>query len=268
MKETVEKVFIGRPEASQWTFGKSTIVSFINFKGDGVYKQMDDGTLKALRDCTYEEQKPYYAVLGRLPPNPPELTMSPLEVSQTVKDEHAAFHLRKLLHFIGDKPEREGLRDTPKRVVRAWKELFDGYEQDIPSLFKTFEEPANKYDEIIVLKNIDFTSFCEHHLLPFSGQACIGYIPNKKVIGVSKLARIVDCFAHRLQVQERMTTQICETIDQHLDPLGTGVIIEASHSCMGCRGIRKPNARMVTSKLSGAFRTVPEARAEFLALSR
>jgi GTP cyclohydrolase I len=172
----------------------------------------------------------------------------------------------RLIEFVGEDPSRSGLTDTPKRVLSAWQELCRGYKQNPADILKrTFDE---KIDEMIIVRNIEFHSMCEHHLLPFVGSASIGYIPsqNGSVVGISKLARLVECFAARLQIQERLTNQIAEAIMHHLNALGCGVIIKAKHSCMACRGVRKSEAEAVTSSLRGAFRTNESARMEFLSL--
>lgn len=175
--------------------------------------------------------------------------------------------VRVLLGDIGEDVDRPGLRDTPARYVRALHELTAGYETDIAELLGvTFPDD---YDELVVVRGVEFTSLCEHHLLAFTGTATVGYIPTPGlgVVGLSKLARLVDAFARRLQVQERMTQQIAEAIDKHLSPVGVGVVVRARHSCMGCRGVRKPTAEMVTSSMLGAMRDEPQTRAEFLSLA-
>jgi GTP cyclohydrolase I len=170
----------------------------------------------------------------------------------------------RLLQFIGENPTRDGLRDTPKRVLKAWRDMTVGYLQD-PAIIlnRSFEQP---HDELVVLRGTRFTSVCEHHLLPFSGTAAVGYIPTDRVVGISKLARLVECFARRLQIQERMTQQIADAIMAHLKPLGVGVIIRATHSCMSCRGVMQPESEMVTSMTGGLLRDDSRARAEFLSL--
>lgn len=169
----------------------------------------------------------------------------------------------RLLQFIGEDPKREGLVETPKRVLKAWTELTEGYKVSVSEvLAKDFE--SDGYDEMVVLRGIPFHSTCEHHLLPFYGVASVGYIPGKRVVGLSKLARLVDAFARRLQIQERLTKQVVEALVSHLSPLGAGCVIRATHSCMSCRGVKKPGAEMVTASLWGAFKETPEARAEFL----
>jgi GTP cyclohydrolase I len=173
--------------------------------------------------------------------------------------------IRRMLMRIGEDPGREGLRETPARVVRAFVEMTEGYSQDPGEILTTTFE-ATAYDEMILLKGIRFFSLCEHHLLPFSGVATVGYIPEARVVGLSKLARLVDCFAKRLQLQERLTLEIAESIMQVLAPKGAGCVIRANHSCMGCRGIKKPDAEMVTSAMLGLLRDDEKARGEFLRL--
>lgn len=171
----------------------------------------------------------------------------------------------RLLQFIGEDVGRDGLKETPARVCKALNEMTQGYFQDPGEILsKTFDE---SYDEVVVLKGIPFTSLCEHHLLPFIGTADVGYIPGK-VVGLSKLARLVDCFAMRLQLQERMTRQIADSLMTHLNAKGAAVIVRAVHSCMACRGIKKAGAEMVTSAMLGLFRDDPKARGEFLELCR
>jgi GTP cyclohydrolase I len=171
--------------------------------------------------------------------------------------------IHKILYHIGEDPQRPGLEDTPNRMIRSWEELLGGYNLNPSDIIKVFDSEG--YDEMILLRNVEFNSMCEHHFLAFSGIAHVAYIPNKKILGISKIARLVDMFSRRLQVQERLTMQIADTLFTHLAPLGVGVVLEASHSCMGCRGIKSRNASMVTSTLRGCFldRTVRE---EFLKL--
>lgn len=172
----------------------------------------------------------------------------------------------RLLEFIGENPAREGLIDTPERVLKAWKEMTEGYRVDVAHILsKTFD--VGKVDEMVILREIPFVSMCEHHLLPFTGKAAIGYIPKDRVVGLSKLARVVDAYAKRLQVQERMTNEIRQAIDDHLSPIGSGVIISASHTCMCFRGVKK-SGEMITSSLSGVFRNDSAARAELMSLLR
>ncbi len=172
--------------------------------------------------------------------------------------------VRTLLAWAGDDPGRQGLRDTPSRVARAYKEWFKGYEEDPEAMLKrTFDETGG-YDEIITLRDIPFQSFCEHHLAPITGFAHIGYLPKGRVVGISKLARVVDAFARRLQIQERLTAQIADTIQKVLKPEGVAVVIKATHGCMTTRGVHKHGAGMVTSRMLGCFRENPATRHEFM----
>ncbi len=174
--------------------------------------------------------------------------------------------IRYLLQFIGEDVEREGLKETPERVLKAFVEMTSGMNEDVSEyLSKTFDV---KSDEMVLVKGIRFASMCEHHLLPFTGTATVAYIPNGRVVGLSKLPRTVLAYAKRPQVQERMTEQIADALDSHLSPKGVGVVISASHSCMGCRGIKQPDAVMVTSAMRGLMFTDPKARSEFLQLTR
>lgn len=174
--------------------------------------------------------------------------------------------LRDIIRAIGDDPDREGLQETPDRVVKAWGTWFGGYAADIPGLFKVFEDGAERADEIVLLTNVPVFSHCEHHMTPIIGHAHVAYIPDGKIVGISKLARVVDAFARRLQVQERLTNQIADTIEAYLSPIAVGVIITAEHLCMSTRGVQMPGVKTTTSAMRGAFRTEPEARAELLTL--
>ncbi len=168
------------------------------------------------------------------------------------------------LKIIGEDPNREGLLDTPKRVVKSWNELYAGYKQKDHEILSTmFNE---KCDQMVILKDITFSSMCEHHILPFIGKAHIGYLPKEKVVGLSKLARLVEMYAKRLQIQEKMTREIANSIMKHLNPLGVGVIIEAHHQCMSCRGVNKQHTTMITSEMLGMFRDDANVRREFLSL--
>ncbi|MBV8628010.1 MAG: GTP cyclohydrolase I FolE [Paraburkholderia sp.] len=174
--------------------------------------------------------------------------------------------VRVLLRWAGDDPEREGLRDTPSRVVRSYEEFFAGYSVDPREILaRTFSE-VDGYDEMIVLKDIRFESYCEHHMVPIIGLAHVAYLPEHRVVGISKLARLVDAFAKRLQIQEKMTVQIADTLNDVLQPKGVGVILEASHQCMSTRGVHKAGVTMVTSRMLGTFRTDASTRREFLAI--
>lgn len=183
------------------------------------------------------------------------------------RDEEALMAIRTLLRVIGEDPEREGLQETPARILKSWSELFAGYQQAPERLLATTFDEVEGYQESVLLRDIPFHSTCEHHWLPFEGVAHVAYLPNDRVVGLSKLARLVECFARRLQIQERMTQQILQALMTHLSARGAAVLLEARHSCMSCRGIRKEGATMVTSAFAGDFRQ-PERRAEFLALIR
>lgn len=173
--------------------------------------------------------------------------------------------VRTLISWAGDDPKREGLIDTPERVVRAYAEWFAGYDEEPGQLLeRCFEEIAG-YDEIVLLRDIRFESHCEHHMAPIIGRAHIAYLPDRRVVGISKLARLVEVFAKRLQIQERMTAEIAQTINQVLKPRGVAVVIEAAHECMTTRGVHNCGVSMVTSRMLGAFRDTPETRHEFLA---
>ena len=174
--------------------------------------------------------------------------------------------IRTLIRWAGDDPDREGLLDTPARVARAWREYARGYAEDpAVHLHRTFEEVGG-YDEIVLLKDIPFQSHCEHHLAPIIGKAAIAYLPNDRVVGISKLARVLHGFARRLQVQERLTAQVADTIWEHLKPKGVAVVMEASHACMSARGVSTPGVMMTTSRMMGTFRSDERSRREVLAL--
>ncbi len=178
--------------------------------------------------------------------------------------EEAENAVRTLLSWAGEDISREGLQDTPKRVVKAYADWFSGYAEDPADyLRRTFEEVAD-YDEMVVLRDIEFESHCEHHMAPIIGRAHVGYLPDKRVVGISKLARVVDGFARRFQVQEKLTAQIAQCIQENLEPLGVAVVVDASHECMTTRGIHKRGVSMITSQMTGSFREDPRTRQEFL----
>jgi len=194
----------------------------------------------------------------------PSLCAAAKPTSPAVTREEALGAVRTLLRWAGDEPTREGLLDTPRRVVDAYTEWFAGYKEDPQEyLARTFEEVAG-YDEMIVLRGIQFESFCEHHMAPIIGRAHVGYVPDGKVVGISKLARVVDAFAHRFQVQEKMTAQIATCISEALRPRGVGVVVDAVHQCMTTRGVHKRGVSLVTSQMLGSFREDARTRAEFL----
>jgi len=193
-----------------------------------------------------------------------EKTISQKFIKPTREEAMAA--VRTMLAWAGDDPNREGLLDTPKRVVNSYEEFFSGYAMDpYEILNKTFEEIAG-YDEMIIIKDIQLESTCEHHMAPILGKAHVAYIPNKRVVGISKLARIVDVYGKRLQTQETMTAQIADTIQRVLDPKGVAVVIDAAHQCMTTRGVHKENSTTITSRMLGIFRTDYRTRSEFMNL--
>jgi GTP cyclohydrolase I len=181
-----------------------------------------------------------------------------------VTQQQAEDAVRVLLRWAGDDPQREGLLDTPKRVVKAYRDWFSGYETDPAEyLRRTFKEVAG-YDEMVVLRDIEFESHCEHHMAPIIGRAHVGYMPTNRVVGISKLARVVEGYARRFQVQEKFTAQIAQCIQETLNPAGVAVVIDASHECMTTRGVHKRGVSMITSQMLGAFRDDARTRAEFL----
>ena len=193
-----------------------------------------------------------------------EKTISQKFIKPTREEAMAA--VRTMLAWAGDDPNREGLLDTPKRVINSYEEFFSGYAMDpYEILNKTFEEIAG-YDEMIIIKDIQLESTCEHHMAPILGKAHVAYIPNKRVVGISKLARIVDVYGKRLQTQETMTAQIADTIQRVLDPKGVAVVIDAAHQCMTTRGVHKENSTTITSRMLGIFRTDYRTRSEFMNL--
>lgn len=188
------------------------------------------------------------------------ITAKPAAVSQAQAEDA----IKLLLRWAGDNPEREGLLDTPKRVAKAYKEWFGGYAMHPEDYLKRTFEEVEGYDEMVILRDIEFESHCEHHMAPIIGVAHVGYIPDGRVVGISKLARVVEAYAKRLQVQEKMTAQIARCIQDVLQPKGVGVVVVAKHECMTTRGVHKTGVSMVTSKLLGSFRDDARTRAEFL----
>ena len=193
--------------------------------------------------------------------------MGAVERTRTAEEREKALEaVRELIRWIGDDPDREGLRDTPRRVVDAFLEYHQGYEQCSEEyLTRTFEQVGG-YDEIVLLKDIPFHSHCEHHMAPIIGKAHVAYLPTDKVVGISKLARVVHTFARRLQVQERLTAEIADVIQKVLEPQGVAVVIEATHACMTARGVMTPGVTMTTSRMMGVFRDDPKAREEIIKL--
>jgi GTP cyclohydrolase I len=200
----------------------------------------------------------------------PLTRLKPLEPdreTEVMSEEAVAAAIRTILLWIGEDPERDGLKETPCRLMRAFQEYFSGYGQDPGRiLMKTFEETEG-YDEMVVLRRIPFQSHCEHHFAPIIGHAWVAYVPSQRVVGISKLARLVEAYAKRLQIQERMTAQIANTIETVLKPQGVGVVIKATHHCMTTRGVHKCGTDMVTSRMLGTFKTDAAIRQEFLSLT-
>ena len=188
------------------------------------------------------------------------------EPGRAVDQERIRKAVREILAAIGEDPDREGLLQTPDRVARMYAEVFQGLSQDPSAHVRTLF--TQKYDEMVVVKDIQFESFCEHHLLPFTGRAHVGYLPNGKVVGLSKIPRVIDALARRPQLQERLTEEVADLLMRELGARGVGVVMEATHSCMTIRGVHKADSALVTSAMRGAFRTKPETRAEFLSLIR
>ena len=182
----------------------------------------------------------------------------------TREDAEAA--VRTLLRWAGDNPDREGLIDTPARVVRAYEEFFAGYDEDPEEVLRRTFEETDGYDEMVLLRDIRIESHCEHHMVPIIGKAHIAYLPDRRVVGISKLARVVEIYAKRLQIQEKLTAQIANAVNDVLQPKGVAVVLEAAHQCMTTRGVRKPGVTMVTSRMLGAFRDNPTTRREFMSL--
>tara|TARA_B100001121_G_scaffold307061_1_gene327798 strand:- start:18348 stop:18959 length:612 start_codon:yes stop_codon:yes gene_type:complete len=189
-----------------------------------------------------------------------------IDIFEKPSEEEALLAVETLIRYAGDNPNREGLKETPKRVVKSYAEFFSGYKKNPDEILaKTFEE-VEGYDEMVIVKNIDLESHCEHHMVPIIGVAHVAYIPNNRVVGISKLARIVDVYAKRLQTQETMTAQIADTISRVLEPKGVAVVIDAAHQCMSTRGVHKRHSSTVTSRMLGLFRSDPRTRSEFMDL--
>lgn len=224
---------------------------------------IDSGATETRYELLY--QKPLYALLDKRLQKYEERRWVVFPWENGEEDTSGLDIPTRFLQYIGEDTNRDGLKDTPKRVLKAWDEIYSGYKMDPKTILGRVFENDKDYDEMVILKDIEFYSTCEHHALPFFGKAHVAYIPVKEVVGISKLARLVDCFAKRLQVQERMTQQIVQTIDEVLKPLGCACVIEAQHMCMKSRGVQKQSSTMVTSALSGVFKKA-ETRAEFMTM--
>jgi len=191
----------------------------------------------------------------------------PVEVDLRPSDSEAEAAFKSILRWMGENPDRDGLRGTPRRLVKAYREYFCGYEDEPEALLrKTFEE-IDGYDEMVVLRGVTFESHCEHHMAPIIGRAWVGYVPDRRVVGISKLARVVEAYARRLQIQERMTAQIANIVQRELKPRGVAVVIKAVHHCMLSRGVHKQGSDLVTSRMLGCFRDDPMTHSEFLAMT-
>ena len=214
--------------------------------------------------------KPFLTLGNNLDPpkSDDEWLVFPWERTEDGHDESATDIVTRLLDYVGEDASREGLKETPKRVLKAWSEWTAGYGQDPADVMKVFADGAESYDEMVTVKNIPFYSMCEHHMAPFFGTATISYLPDKKVIGLSKLSRVLQIFSRRLQVQERITTQVVQALQDGLNPLGVGVLLKARHLCMESRGISQQGSETITTGLRGKFLTDPEVRAEFLAAAK
>lgn len=221
------------------------------------------------RYCDEHPGKPFFALIDkRIDSEFKDLwIVFPWEVTDSGKDESATDAIVRLLQFVGEDADREGLQETPARVVKAWRHWCSGYGKDAGSLLKVFEDGAERYDQMVLVKDIPIYSHCEHHLAAIIGTASIAYIPDGKIVGLSKLSRLADMFARRLQVQERLTDQIADALVEHLQPLGVGVLIKARHLCMESRGICQQGHHTVTTALRGAIKDEAQTRAEFLRLA-
>jgi GTP cyclohydrolase I len=210
--------------------------------------------------------KPKIASAAKAPSAKSGKRKSAVGAVQRPSQSEAEEAVRTLIRWAGDDPTREGLLGTPDRVVRSYREFFSGYDQEPEAILKRTFEETDGYDEMIVLKDMRFESHCEHHLAPIIGRAHIAYLPRHRVVGISKLARLLDCYAKRMQIQEKLTAQIANTLQEVLQPRGVAVVVDAAHQCMTTRGVHKPGTSMVTSRMLGAFRTDPSTRREFLAI--
>jgi GTP cyclohydrolase IA len=211
-------------------------------------------------------ENPMDAVVKKLKPAAPPLGRGPDVERPSQAEAEAA--VRTLIAWAGDDPEREGLRDTPRRVVKAYNEFFKGYEEDpLEVLSRSFEDVAG-YDDMVMLRDIEFNSHCEHHMVPFIGKVHIAYLPTDQVVGISKLARVVEVFARRLQTQETMTAQIALAIERRLEPQGVAVMVEAVHQCMSLRGVNKRNVATITTKFTGEFKTNTTLQSRFMDLAK
>ena len=227
---------------------------------------IDSGTTMD-RYCTQWPDKLFFALIDKRVEYPfgGDWVVFPWERNEQAGNETIEDNIVRLLQYVGEDPKRGGLLETPKRVAKAWSEWTSGYKEDAATILKVFEDGAEEYDQMVTVKDIPFYSHCEHHMAPFFGTCTISYIPNGKIVGLSKLSRIVQMYARRLQVQERLTSQIAEALNTHLQPLGVGVSITARHMCMESRGVKHQGSGTVTTALKGEMKDNDQTRAEFLA---
>jgi GTP cyclohydrolase I len=216
--------------------------------------------------CDEYPGKPFFALVNKEEDFPGQWVVFPWESSEQ-EHETVEHNVVRILQYVGEDPNREGLSETPKRVAKAWKHWCSGYEKKAADILKVFEDGAEKYDQMVIVKDIPIYSHCEHHLAAIIGTASIAYIPNGKIVGLSKLSRLADMFARRLQVQERLTDQIADALVENLQPLGVGVIIKARHLCMESRGVCQQGHHTITTALRGAIREEEQTRSEFLRLA-
>lgn len=233
-------------------------------KADYIIDDLIDSGSTQKRYAKLYPDTPFIALFEKT--DPMEWLVFPWEVTDSGHDTSAEDIPSRFLEFIGEDLNRDGLKETPKRMIKAWKEIFSGYEQNPSDVIKTFE--SDGYDQIVLLRDIELYSMCEHHALPFVGRAHVAYIPGGKVIGISKLARLIDIFSKRLQIQERIGDQVTSILMNELNAQGAACIIEADHFCIRMRGVGKQHSTMVTSSMKGVFLTKPEARSELLSLIR
>jgi GTP cyclohydrolase I len=251
--------------ATRWTFGTAT-VTYRATDADLIVDDICDSG--ATRDRYAATGLPFLTLFDKQRDIrwKDQWLIMPWEVGEQDKDESATDIVTRLFEYIGEDPTREGLKETPARFLKAWKEWSSGYGQNPTDVLKTFVDGSEGVDEMVVVKDLPFYSHCEHHLAPFFGTATIGYLPNKRIVGLSKFARLLQIYSRRLQVQERLTCQIADAINNTLNPLGCGVIVRARHLCMESRGICQQGHYTVTSALRGVFKEEDSARSEFLGM--
>lgn len=266
--DKVDKIIYGVPKGGMiaTAFLKHASTTYDTFKANIILDDLIDSGATRDKYAKMYPSIPFVALFDKQKENIQDWLIFPWESDHPMGEDTVEQNIVRVLQYIGEDPKREGLVDTPKRVVRSWNELYGGYKIKPESLMTVFKNKG--CDEIILLKNIEFHSSCEHHMLPFSGKAHVAYIPDKWIIGVSKLARVLDVYARRLQIQENIGEQVTSALMNHLKPKGAACIIEAQHLCMKCRGVNKQESVMITSSLKGAFMDKPAARQELMQLIR